>query len=162
MEILTMHNKRLVNIHKMGTQVSNQHLLIEDMNAAESVITFFSYETPIYEVVVENLEDFDGKAHTISRIRSFEFYNYMRIFFPQFFDKSWDSITLSAMTKRYITFSCNKEKMLKLAFDRERKYIDSLYKEKDPKIMCDMLEYLIENTTGVHYDIATKSIIKKD
>ena len=146
-----MHKKRLVNIHKMGTQVSNQHMLIEDIDACKSVITFFSYETPIYEVKID-------EEYNLATITSFEFYNYMRIFFPQFFDKSWDSITLSAMTKRYITFSCNKEKMIMKAFEREHKYIESIYREKDPKTMCDMLEYLIENTTGVHYDIATKSI----
>ena len=156
MEIKPMRNKRLVNIHKMGTQVSNQHMLIEDKpRYQKSVLTFFSYETPIYEVKID--ED-----HGTSMITSFDFYNYMRIFFPQFFDKKWESQTLSAMTKRYITFSCNNEKMVKKAFEYEHKYIESIYKEKDPKQMCDMLEYLIKGVTGVHYDIATKSIIKKD
>ena len=153
-----MRNKRLVNIHKMGSQFSSQHMLIEDKNACASTMTFFSYETPIYEVTID-----EGYSEDIrSFITQFEFYNYMRIFFPQFFDKKWESQTLSGMTKRYITFSCNNDKYIKQAFEREHKYIESIYREKDPKTMCDMLEYLIEGVTGVHYDIATKSIIKKD
>ena len=75
-----MRNKRLVNIHKMGSQFSSQHMLIEDKNACASTMTFFSYETPIYEVTID-----EGYSEDIrSFITQFEFYNYMRIFFPQF------------------------------------------------------------------------------
>lgn len=139
-----------------GKNLSSQHILIDKSNMNVTRVTFFSYETPIFQVIIDN-------RSKLSCISQMDFYNYMRIFFPTYYNKEWNkqTRTLSMTTKTYITNAIKSYPYIKKAFDFEFKYINDIIKsDNELNSQNNKLSNHIYLTTGYDYDLDTGLVIK--
>ena len=126
--------------------ISPCHMLIKAEMGYDYYILFV-YDTPIFKVV------YDRRSGSCI-VSEFEFFNYMRLFVPQHFNKAWNKEhkTLSNTTKAYITKAIEQYPIVKRAFDYESKVIAETYTRSTPK---ECLEFEINALTGYQFDIDT-------
>lgn len=139
-----------------GKNLSSQHLFIDKSSIHVTRVTFFSYETPIFQVCIDN-------RNGMSCLTEMDFYNYMRIFFPTYYKKEWnrDTKTLSMTTKSFIGIAINNYPYIKKAFDFEFKYVNDILKEDNElNSQNEKLSNHIYLTTGYDYNFDTGLVIK--